>query len=239
MLPAMSIALSAQKSISASIEATANNLANASTVGFRASQAVHRSVNGRGILADTSLSVVETSLASRESGGHTKTDNPFDVALNGDAWLGVQTPQGRGYTRDGRLRLAQSGLIETVDGFRVLDTGGSAIVIEPGGRAPEILPNGAITQSGTPVGSLGLFSLGDARDVKHLTPLVFRSESASLIDVNGRESVSQGFLESSNVNSMSEMTRLMSAQRLFESVSSLMETCESTYGEAIRTLGAK
>src|SRR5581483_1973825 len=76
-----------------------------------------------------------------------QTDNPLDVAVQGDAWLGIQTPGGTAYTRDGRLRMTPTGELQTLTGHAVLDTGGAPILLDPTGGPPRIGRDGTITQN--------------------------------------------------------------------------------------------
>ena len=66
----------------------------------------------------------ETFFISRQVGASVKTDNPFDVAIQGDGWMAIQTQSGIAYTRDGRMRMSESGALETLIGNPVLDAGG-------------------------------------------------------------------------------------------------------------------
>src|SRR5882762_6100362 len=142
------VALSAQVALRKRLDTIANNVANMNTAGFRADEVkfqalVDRAGNDRVAFASTGSDYI-----SRRSGGLTRTDNPLDVAIQGDAWFAIKTPGGNAYTRDGRLRLLETGTLQNVDGHPVLDAGGTPIVLDPAAGAPSISSDGMITQNG-------------------------------------------------------------------------------------------
>ena len=94
---------------------------------------------------------------SRRTGAIVKTDNPLDVAVQGDAWLAIKTPAGVVYTRDGRMTIQESGELTTLNGYSVLDAGGAPILLDPSAGLPEISRDGMISQKGNQVGALGLY----------------------------------------------------------------------------------
>ena len=155
------VSLSAQVSLERRLETIANNVANMNTVGFRG-DGVH--FDSEVVKAgDSAVSYVSPgqSYVSRETGAAVKTDNPFDVAIQGDGWMGIRTASGLAYTRDGRMRMSESGALETLIGNPVVDAGGAPIVLNPAGSTPTIGGDGMISQDGRQVGAIGLFSIGD------------------------------------------------------------------------------
>ena len=153
------VSLSAQVSLERRLETVANNVANMNTVGFRG-DGVHFSAE-LAKAGDSRLptSRPETSYISRDAGASVKTDNPFDVAIQGDGWMAIRTQSGIAYTRDGRMRMSESGALETLIGNPVLDAGGAPIVLNPVGSTPNIGGDGMISQDGRQVGAIGLFSI--------------------------------------------------------------------------------
>lgn len=130
-------------------------------------------------------------------------------------------------------------MLMTSLGMPLLDQSGSAIVVNSSGGPLSIRSNGAVIQDGFEAGTIGLFNIKADSKVQRLSPLVIRANGVEDAGVVEREaSVHQGFLETSNVNPMAELTRLLTAQRLFQGATTMMETCEATYNEAIRTLAS-
>ena len=176
---------------------------------------------------------------STKSGAIVQTGNPTDVAIEGDALLGVATPTGTVYTRDGRMQINGNGGLTTLNGLPFLDNGGAPIQINAARGPLQIAHNGVITQRGERVGTLGLFRA--AANTKFT-----RNEGSGLIPDKPAEPVTQftdtgvhqGYIENSNVNPVLEMTRLMAIQRRFEAISNAIDKSDQTMSSAIRTLGS-
>jgi len=231
------LALSAQISLQRRIDTIANNVANATTAGFRAEQIRFSTVLSSA--ADPSVgfsSIGETSL-DLHSGEFVRTDNPFDVAVDGDVWLGITTPSGTSYTRDGRLQMSPTGELMTTTGYTVLDAGGSGLRLDPNGGPPMIGRDGTITQGKTTVGTIGLFTIDRAARLERgagssIVPDIPAQPSVDTSDIGIR----QGFFERSNVNAITEMTRLVAGQRMFDAVTTALNETEQIKSDAIRTL---
>jgi flagellar basal-body rod protein FlgF len=176
---------------------------------------------------------------SRRAGEFVQTQNPLDVALRGDVWLGIEANGQQAYTRDGRLRMTAEGNLETLNGHAVLDAGGAPIALDPAGGAPQIAADGAIVQNGVQIGALGLFRIPDeARLSRFENAAVVPSLPAEPALDFSTAGVIQGFIERSNVNAVLEMTHLIGVQRSFEALTNAISRTEDTFLEGIRTLGA-
>jgi len=136
------------------------------------------------------------------------------------------------------MQIGSNGELQTVAGYPVLDAGGTPILVDPEGGPLTIARSGAITQGTNQVGQLGLFEIPAAAKLErygNLGVIPDRAATAALDFVN--TGFQQGYVESSNVDPLSELTQLMTASRAFESVSSLIESSEGTMQNAIRSLG--
>src|ERR1700761_7771783 len=109
----------------ASQAAVANNMANASTIGFRAARVVFDSLQLNGSSLNTRTTTSEAVVdADRKPGAIIQTGRSLDVAVTGDNWIAVQAPDGtEAYTRRGDLKVAPTGVLETGDGFPVMGSG--------------------------------------------------------------------------------------------------------------------
>jgi len=233
------VSLSAQVALERRLETVANNVANMNTVGFRG-DAVHFSTE-LAKAGDSSISYVSpgTSYISREVGAAVKTDNPFDVAIQGDGWIAIQTQSGIAYTRDGRMQMSDSGALQTLIGNPVLDAGGAPIVLDPTGSAPNIGGDGMISQDGRQVGAIGLFSIDpQANLVRAENSGVVPDRPATPILDFTQNGIAQGYVEGANINPIQEMTKLISLTRNFDGVNSEVTQTESSLEDAIKTLGA-
>src|SRR5262249_40079306 len=144
------------------LETIANNVANASTVGFRAEQVRFSTSQSGSAVPQSAFSEIGQTYLSRAVGEIVRTDGPLDVAIDGDGWLAVQTAQGTAYSRDGRLQISATGELMTLTGHAVLDAGGSPILLDPAAGSPSIASDGTVTQSSRRVGVIGLFAIDPA-----------------------------------------------------------------------------
>jgi flagellar basal-body rod protein FlgF len=234
------VALSSQVALEKRLNTIADNVANASTIGFRATGVKFEDVVSG--LDDAALSFVSSgdTYMSMESGPLRETGNPFDFAIRGDAWFGIETPTGTVMTRDGRFTLTENGELVSIEGYPVLDAGGAPIQLDPRAGPPRAGADGSLRQGGNLVGALGLFSFDPGANFVRFgnSGIVPSREPEPLVD-RADAGVAQGFLEESNVNPMLEITRLIQVQRAFENGAALLRDTESSYDEAIKTLGSK
>lgn len=238
MLSSYYVSLSSQLALDKRMSTIAMNVANANTVGFRAAGVAFETTLSKSGPSQTAYASTGKDFISTVQGPITKTDNPLDIAVQGTGWLAIRTPNGVAYTRDGRLKMLQTGELQTVEGFPVLDAGNAPITLDPTQGLPMISRDGMINQGTNQVGALGLFSIDpNAALTRGPNSSVIPSTPATPIlefSVNG---VSQGFLEGANVNPMTELTKLISASRSFDNVTSMYDTLDSAQQNAIRTLG--
>lgn len=232
------VGLSGQIAMERRLHTVANNVANLATVGFRAEEVLFETLISDARSQETAFASAGGSFTSIRPGPVRPTGNPLDVAVVGDGWLGLETPAGPVYTRDGRMTMTEAGDLVSVTGYPVLDRGGGPIALNPGRGLPEIASDGTITQQGDRVGALGIFLIpptaglarfSDAGVMPDVEPVL-----ADDLIVNG---VRQGFVEGGNVNPVSELTRLVIIQRQFESLATALESREGTMRTAVQDLG--
>lgn len=231
-------AVSAQLVLQRRLDTIANNVANANTTGFRAEQVRFTTIQSPHTEPATAFASAGETYLSTSAGEIVQTGNPFDVAVDGDAWIAVETAAGRAYTRDGRMQLAPTGELKTLTGHSVLDPGGSPLLLNPADGPPVIGRDGSITQGNRQVGAIGLF--GFDRSARFMrggdVTVVTDAQPMPLVDVS-TAGLQQGFQERSNVNPVTEMAKLILDQRLFEAVSNAFGDIEQTRLTALKTLG--
>ena len=238
MQSALYVGLSAQVALEKRLQTIANNVANVNTSGFRTDVVKFETVLSRAGATPVAFSSPGNNIISREAGNVTETGNPLDVAVVGQGFVAFAGPNGTVYTRDGRLQIAPNGDLQTLTGFPVVDSGGAQITVDPNGGPLSIARNGAITQDGNEVGTLGLFNIpADANLDRYGNSGVVPDRPATAIVDYTRDGFRQSYVEGSGANPMLELTRLISAQRAFEGTNSLVEGTESSLQNAIRTLG--
>jgi flagellar basal-body rod protein FlgG len=199
------------------IEIVTNNLANAQTTGFKRDF-------GR-VLESQQLLDVGSSIDTT-SGDITATQNPLDVAIDGEGFFAIQTPAGVRFTRNGSFSLNESGDLVTKQGMKVLSSSGSPINVT--GNNIGIQDGGIVTADGNEVATLKIVTF---RNINLLqkegsNQFVWNGATGDVQEVN-QPRVKSGALERSNVNSMSEMIQLMGAYREFESVQKNLKTLDT------------
>ena len=234
------VALSSQIALEKRLNTIADNVANASTVGYRALGVKFEDVvSGRGERSVSFASTGDT-YVSTQSGPMRQTGNPYDFAIQGDAWFGISTPAGTVMTRDGRFTMTPTGELVTLQGYPVLDAGGQPLQLDPQKGAPQGGADGSLRQDGTAVGTLGLFDFDPGLNPTRFGNSGIISPGSPTPAVDRTDiGVTQGFQEESNVNPVLEMTRLIMVQRAFENTAALMRNTDASYVDAIKTLGSK
>ncbi|MGO4526275.1 flagellar basal-body rod protein FlgF [Microvirga sp. 2MCAF35] len=238
MQSSLYVALSAQVAMEKRLNTIANNVANMNTGGFRADEVKFEEILSLAAKENVSFASSGHNYVSRRSGPVVKTDNPLDVAIQGEAWFAFDGPKGPVYTRDGRFKMNENGDLLTVEGHRVLDAGGAPIALDPMGGAPTIGHDGTITQGTNQVGAIGLFNLrNDSRLSRYGNSGVMSSIPGEAVQDFNSNGVKQGYSEGSNVNPVLEMTKMIAVQRNFDSAATTIQESESTFMDAIRSLG--
>lgn len=233
------VTLSAQMALEKRLDTIADNIANAGTVGFRATEVKFEDlVSGVG-QKSVDFASAGTNFLSDKQGELVHTGSPLDFAVKGNAWFAISTPAGQIMTRDGRFTMLKTGELVTHEGYPVLDAGGAAIQLNPTAGAPQVGADGVITQNGHLQGAIGLFDFTPGEGAKRFgnSGVVPSAPPQPVVD-RSDVGVLQGFVEQSNVNAIQEMTKLIALQRNFDSTASLVRQSESSMEDAIKTLGA-
>jgi len=233
------VAVSAQVALERRLETIADNIANMNTVGYRATGVSFETEMVRA--GDAAMSYVSpgSDYLSRRIGGLVKTDNSLDFAIQGDGWLGIRTPSGTAYTRDGRARVDESGTLRTLNGDPILDAGGAPILVDSAGGPLVVSADGMISQNGRQVGAIGLFAIDPNASLRRAenSGVVPDKPAKPILDF-ARDGVVQGAVESSNVDPVKEMTRLIEVTRAFDGVAAESAQSEGSVQDAIKTLGS-
>jgi flagellar basal-body rod protein FlgF len=221
----------------------ANNLANASTIGFKAQMHRFEAVPVLSEAMPSRAFVVDASIQNVfDEGPIIRTDNPLDVAVDGAGWIAVQTPDGgEAYTRAGALEVNVNGVLQTKSGYIVAGDGG-AIAIPPDNNIT-IGPDGTVSvipAFGTPnvvnvVGQIKLVNPPEA-DLERGDDGLFRLPDGGLAPMDDTVRVAPGNLEGSNVNPAEAMVNLISLSRQFEMQIKLLQTADQNAQQADQLL---
>jgi flagellar basal-body rod protein FlgF len=218
----------------------AADLANASTPGYKADRSAEKSF-GELLLRNredgsvvgplglgTRVDKVVTSLAQAPL---RQTDEPLDVALEGDGFLAIQTPQGVRYTRDGQMVVDAQGRLATASYQQpVLDQTGRPIVVGSG-QDVSIAADGTVQSGGRAVGRLGVFALANA---KKFGDNLFTGTPGAR---PAATQVRQGFLEASGVDAARAMVDMITSLRQFEASQRVIHAIDETLGRGIQAGG--
>jgi flagellar basal-body rod protein FlgF len=210
--------------------AIANNMANVSTTGFRADRVVFERIElkGGGARLEARMPTSEEVIdADRRAGAVQQTGRDLDLAINGDAWMAVQTADGsEGYTRRGDLTVTESGVLQTGDGFIV--QGGSGPITVPPYARMSIAADGTVSivpQGGTEpqiIDRVKLVSTKGTDTVKGMDNLLRVRGGGSLPD-DLDATVTAGALEGSNVNMTQALVDMIENQRAYEVQANLLK----------------
>ena len=226
--------LTRQDGLLREIQTIANNIANASTTGFRQegvifSEYVVQTVGGPSLSMATA-NVRHTSLSQ---GPLTHTGGQLDFAIEGDGFFLIETPAGQRLTRSGSFSVSGTGDLVTVDGHRVLDTGGTPVFVPPDADQIGLSEDGALSADGRLLGQLGIVQPLDRFDLLREGGVMFRTESA-LEPVEGSRLL-QGHLEGANVDTMLQFARMLEVQRAYEMGQSFLDAENERVRDALRT----
>ena len=229
------VTLSRQSGLLSQMEGIANNIANASTSGFRREGMVFSEfVKTAGDAPSLSMGYGNTRVVDLMQAGLTRTGGAFDMAIEGDGFFLIETPQGQQLTRAGAFTPGPDGTLKTNDGFNVLDAGGSTIFVPPDARNVAVAQDGTVSADGVPLGRIGLWQPVDRLSLKHQSGTRF---SADAVEPAAEGRIMQGFLEDSNVDPLREVASMIAVQRAYELGQSFLDREDERARNVIQTLG--
>ena len=233
------------------LDVISNNLANVSTTGFKRGNAVFEDLmyqNLRQVGANTTeqsqlptglqLGLGVRTVATTRSyaqGSLQQSGNPLDVAIKGNGFFQVTQPDGTiGYTRDGTFQVDSQGRIVTANGLPVasgvtIPVTAQSVTIGADGGVSIIVPGSVTPQT---VGSISLANFVNPAGLEPKGQNLFTETAASgqpsvgVPGVNGMGALSQGFLETSNVNAVQELVTMIQTQRAYEMNSKAIQTSD-------------
>ena len=221
----------------------AQNLANASTTGYRAMEHRFRAVPEQGPGSATRAFVVDASVADVfDQGSLMATGRPLDVAVQGAGWIAVETPDGgEAYTRAGNLQINANGQLQTASGLNVLGDGGpitippdNAISIGSDGTISAI-PLSGVRNNVNAVGRIKLVNPAENEIVRGDDGL-FRLRSGAPADTDETVRLASETLEGSNVNPVDSMVAMISVARQFEMQIKMLQTADANASKASQIL---
>ena len=243
-------------------DSIANNLANANTTGYKRDDVIDEefhpmllrrindnsgkdvtsfkgfSVGGQApVVGKLGLGAYTAGVATDHAQGDMQTTgNPLDLAISGQGYFAVQTPQGVRYTRDGNFYRAANGQLSTVNGQAVLDDTNQPITIPEETTSISVGSKGEIYADNQQIGQLQFVQFAGPQAVlKQGNNLYYTQNNAQPQAASGE--IQQGMLERSNVNTVNEMVNLIANYRVYEANSKAVTTQDSMLDKSVNEVG--
>jgi flagellar basal-body rod protein FlgF len=211
-----------------SLDATANNLANANTTGYKADNAVFRehlmsAVQGGHAVKEMRFSAVDGMAHDFSTGPITVTGHPLDVAIQGEGFFAVKTPQGERYTRAGSFTLTQKGDLVGQSGERVLDETGRPITVPPGSTTARITADGTMEIDGATTARLKLVKFPNQNALDKEGAQFFVPNQKSGVAKVSQVTLQPEAVEGANVSVVKGMTSIVTTTRTFDAIQRVLD----------------
>lgn len=240
------VTLSAQIALQKELDVVANNVANASTTGFKADRQLFQTYVDQLNVPGGNIAFVQdrATYIDRSAGPIQVTDNSLDVAVQGDGYLSVNSPQGTLYTRNGHLQVGQDGTLLDSSGRAVLSPDGTPIQLPDqytdlqiqGDGTVNVRVNGAWQN----VGQIGTFRPTDPLALRKTGDGLFTDPSNAMQPIESGDPEShlvQGALEGSTVQPVREIANMTELGRAYEQLSTLLSDDNDRERKMIAALG--
>ena len=234
------VALSRQTALWKQMEVVANNMANLNTAGFKAEEVMvaEKDVKtksdttpfGRQIAYVHDLGTVR----DPKEGPLSKTGAPLDVAIHGSGYFTLDSPSGTRYTRAGHFRLDENGMIVSGDGLPVMQANNTPIVVAPNEAQINIANDGTVSTENGQIGQMQIVSFANEQDLKQAGDGTYITTAQA--NTVTRPQLTQGMLEDSNVEPISQMTQMLTVMRNYQSVQNILDNEQDRIVKAIPVL---
>ena len=247
---ALLVGLSRQMVLGRQLDVVANNIANLNTTGFKADNSMFEEFlmpvarENRFKTPDRQMGFVNDRGTWHDfrAGSVQQTGNPLDVAIDGNAFLVVQTPAGERYTRNGAMQINAQGQLVTADGSPVAGESGP-IVFQPTDRNVAISPDGRVTvtegaetKTESLRGKLRLVSFDSPQQLQKDGANNFLAPAGVTPVPDPKSRLIQSATDKSIVNGVVEMTRLIEISRAYTQVGLLLQQQSDLHKNAIQQL---
>jgi len=208
-------------------EISANNLANASTPGFKKDQVFTQELTRaqrmqQTVKSDWQQPMVDRTYTNFSPGVLDRTGNPLDLAIDGDGFFQLQLADGsRALTRAGSFKVNSEGLLEYPDGALVMGEGGP---IEIGSGTVSVAANGIVQVDGSTAGAITPVTVADVNSLEKIGDSMFVVPDDVELIPTKNSTIQQGFLESSNVDVVREMIDMIISYRNYEANSKALQS---------------
>lgn len=228
------------------MDVIANNIANSTTTGFKQDTMVSQSFDDMLISATNEMNVVNSTrevgpfntgihvdavYTDFKTGAITQTDSYTDMAIEGNGFFVVETPEGERYTRDGSFGIDAEGYLVTQEGYRVLGTEGQIYV---GDGELAVNTAGEVQVNGERTNRIRIDNVADLNTLRKAGNNLYTGAGNT---INDGYAIRQNALESSNVDVISGIVDMMKVYRNYESSQQVVQIIDSTLNKAVNELG--
>lgn len=239
---ALYVGLSRQMTLRRELDIVANNIANANTTGFKVEELMVRTEPAkpaRTVGGSYPVKFVLDDGVARDfgQGALTQTGGDFDLAIEGQGFFKVSTAGGERYTRDGRFTMSSEGKLVTQNGQAVLDEGGGEILVDPLKGPATIARDGTVSQGAERAGKIAVVRPTDLASFRKDGDNLYRNTTNDTPQAAPNAAIHQGMLEASNVQSITQITKLIEVSRAYESMAKMMDQTAELSRSAVERLG--
>ena len=232
----LTIALSRQTVLARQMDVIATNLANMETAGFKAENMIfseHLQQTSEGEI----LSLVHDVSFVRDlsEGPMVGTQSPLDLAVHGEGYFVVDTPDGERYTRHGVFQLDDAGQIVTTEGHPVLNSGGAPITVPLETSVITVTRDGTVSADTQEIGKIKLVGFENPQALSKVGSGLYEAVNQNP-SPDPESEVLQGMVEKSNVKGVIEMTRMIDTVRSYQAATKLADTEHQRILDAIDAL---
>ncbi len=174
------------------------------------------------------MSEISNIVTDFSNGNLLKTGNPLDLAINGEGFFVLEDNR---YTRNGNFKISNDGYLVTQDGMKVLGSGGPVLVQ---GKKIDISALGEVFVDDISVGEIKIVDFSDKGNLRKLNGGLF---AAAEPGEEKKSHISQGYLETSNVEVVKEMVQMLTFLREFEAYQKMIQAFDEASGKTINEMG--
>jgi flagellar basal-body rod protein FlgF len=233
------VTLTRQSGLLREMQSVANNIANISTTGYRREGVIFAEMieqleaEGGGV----AMTGPRARFTDARQGALVQTNGRLDLAVEGEGFFTILTPQGERLTRAGAFTRNGDGDVVNMDGHYLLDEGGAPIMIPFEAENIGVSADGTLSVDGEPVALIALVRPEDGTRLIREAGVLFSAGGGTVPMEEGR--ILQGYLEQSNVEAVTEMARMIEVQRAYEFGQNLLDQEDERIRLVVRTLGQR
>ena len=163
-----------------------------------------------------------------------KTGAPLDVAIHGSGYFTLDSPGGARYTRAGHFRLDENGMIVSGEGLPVMQANGTPIIVAPNEAQINIANDGTVSTENGQIGQMRIVAFDNEQDLKKAGDGTYITTATA--NTVTRPELTQGMLEDSNVEAISQMTSMLTVMRSYQSIQNILDNEQDRIMKAMPVL---